>query len=78
MMPFDANFKILRLFMGVTSSLTESLSAVTEDGGAGQALWEILLQVPAHDIAQRTVRAWENWVHTEWANDCFLWNCEPP
>lgn len=21
-----------------------------------------------HDVAQRSVRAWENWVHTEWAN----------
>lgn len=46
--------------MGVTSSPTESLWAVTEDGGAGQALWEILFQVPAHNIAQRSVRAWEN------------------
>lgn len=30
-----------------------------------QALWEILLQAPAHDVAQRSIRAWKDWVYTE-------------
>lgn len=76
MVPFDAHFKILRLYMGVMSSLTESLWAVTEDGGAGQPLWEILFWALVHDVAQRSFRAWESWVYTEWSNDCFLWSCE--
>lgn len=40
-----------------------------------QALWEILLQAPAHDVAQRSIRAWKDWVYTE-TMTAFLWNCE--
>lgn len=75
---FNASSEILRLYMGLTSSPTESSWAVSEDGGASQVLWEILLQVSAHDVALKSVRVWENWIRTEWANYCFLWNCQQP
>lgn len=31
-----------------------------QDGGASQVLWGILLQASAHDVALKSVRAWEN------------------